>query len=152
MTRDERIAEIEHWLNVDDSLFEEETSIMRWLLTELRAADAEIKALKFNLKQKEGEIGRAEHRGNTVDYIYDKLENYSRQLGEIGPKLTEMTARHHAAVEKLRVANGCLNSFAEQKTVDEIMESGEEIDGELDDAYDIMIGVAREALRKMEEE
>ena len=40
-----------------------------------------------NAFQKSKEIGRSEHRGNTVDYIYDKLENYSRQLGEVSDKL-----------------------------------------------------------------
>lgn len=104
--REEYISKIETFF--DEGTFDPIRATAAWLIKELRAGDDEIKALKFNLKQKEKEIGRAEHHGNTVNYIYDKLENYSRQLVEIGPKLTEMTARHDAVVEKLRVAKGAL--------------------------------------------
>lgn len=44
--------------------------------------ERERDSLLVQLENKSKEIGRSEHRGNTVDYIYDKLENYSRQLGE----------------------------------------------------------------------
>jgi len=60
------------------------------LQKELDAARNEIKSLKFQLENKSKEIGRSEHRGNTVDYIYDKLENYSRQLGETVDSLFEL--------------------------------------------------------------
>ena len=43
----------------------------------------EIRSLKFCLENKSKEIGRSEHRGNTVDYIYDKLALYSEQLGNV---------------------------------------------------------------------
>jgi hypothetical protein len=39
-----------------------------------------VRELEFHLEQKSGEIGRAEHRGNTVDYIYDKCRVYGDQL------------------------------------------------------------------------
>lgn len=79
---------------ITDSLFATEK--------ERDAAKAEIESLQFNLKQKEGEIGRAEHRGNTVDYIYDKLENYSRQLREVGPALTQANQRIKTLEETLK--------------------------------------------------
>jgi DNA repair ATPase RecN len=47
----------------------------------------ELQALQFNLEQKPKEIGRAEHRGNTVDYIYDKCALYGRQLSELTAKV-----------------------------------------------------------------
>lgn len=50
---------------------------------EADALGEEIKSLKFNLAQKSKEIGKSEHRGNTVDYIYDKCENYGKQFDYI---------------------------------------------------------------------
>jgi len=56
-----------------------------WHILHLRIdqLEAENKCLQFNLEQKSKEIGRSEHRDNTVDYIYDKLETYSRHLDEV---------------------------------------------------------------------
>ena len=62
---------------------------------------AEIKSLQFNLEQKAGEIGRAEHRGNTVNYIYDKYENYERQLGEHVTKVATLTKALRSAESTL---------------------------------------------------
>lgn len=59
---------------------EQERDSLRAKVEEL---ENENRSLKFNLDQKSGEIGRAEHRGNTVDYIYDKLAVYSKQLLEV---------------------------------------------------------------------
>lgn len=44
-------------------------------------------SLQSDLDKKSGEIGMAEHRGNTVNYIYDKCENYGRQFSEMREKL-----------------------------------------------------------------
>jgi len=59
------------------------------LAERLRKAESEIDnlldeiiGLKFNLGQKAGEIGSAEHRGNTVNYIYDKCNLYKKQMGQ----------------------------------------------------------------------
>lgn len=57
----------------------------------------QIRCLEFNLKQKSDEIGRAEHRGNTVNYIYDKCETYGRQVLELGNALRDMVG----ALERL---------------------------------------------------
>jgi hypothetical protein len=44
-------------------------------------------ALKRDLEKKSKDIGRAEHRGNTVDYIYDKCKNYGNQITQLSEKL-----------------------------------------------------------------
>lgn len=56
------------------------------LMIENAELRAEVDDLTLALDQKAGEIGRAEHRGNTVDYIYDKLETYSKQLCGLQPE------------------------------------------------------------------
>jgi len=55
---------------------------------EIRELQDEVESLQFNLEQKAGEIGCAEHRGNTVNYIYDKCELYGKQLIEQHNKIT----------------------------------------------------------------
>lgn len=56
--------------------------ILPKFISAVRELQDEVKSLQFNLKQKTREIGHAEHRGNTVDYIYDKCELYGKQLIE----------------------------------------------------------------------
>lgn len=52
--------------------------------------EAELECAERNLVNKSGEIGRAEHRGNTVDYIYDKCKNYGDQLIKAGERIAEL--------------------------------------------------------------
>ena len=56
----------------------------------LKRLEEQVADLESALLAKSGEIGDAEHRGNTVDYIYDKLENYSHQLSECCKRLSEL--------------------------------------------------------------
>ena len=60
-----------------------EKSAYDQVVAERDALKDENKSLKLNLDQKSKEIGRSEHRGNTVDYIYDKCETYKNQVGEL---------------------------------------------------------------------
>jgi hypothetical protein len=62
---------------------EQDAAAMGAMREEIARLKDELKCVEFNLEQKSKEIGRAEHRGNTVDYIYDKCENYGRQLGSL---------------------------------------------------------------------
>lgn len=61
-----------------------------------------LNSAEVALENKSKEIGRSEHRGNTVDYIYDKLENYSRQLGEVGPKSIALEAENAKLLQIIR--------------------------------------------------
>lgn len=63
------------------------------ILAELERLLDENKSLQFNLEQKSKEIGRSEHRGNTVDYIYDKCSTYGRQFDELNKENTELKQR-----------------------------------------------------------
>lgn len=51
---------------------------------------AELAEAKRDLELKSKEIGRSEHRGNTVDYIYDKCANYGRQFDELNAELDRL--------------------------------------------------------------
>lgn len=82
MTREERIAEIAEWARAEDEagcFFEHEYESVNYLITELRAADEELKKLRA---------------ATGVDMVYEQLALANR-------KLTEMTARHDAAVDRL---------------------------------------------------
>lgn len=86
------------------------------LVAEMKELHEEVKTLRFNLEQKSREIGRSEHRGNTVDYIYDKLENYSNQLLNCGNEVRELRAENDkltAQVKKIRGENGSIQFDAE---------------------------------------
>jgi hypothetical protein len=54
---------------------------------------AEVARLQHNLAQKQGEIGRAEHRGNTVDYIYDKCAAYGKKFDEMRDRVDYLDAQ-----------------------------------------------------------
>ena len=43
---------------------------------------ADKKCLHSALNNKSKEIGRSEHRGNTVDFVYDKCELFKKQMTE----------------------------------------------------------------------
>ncbi len=70
----------------------------------------ENKSLKISIEQKSGEIGRAEHRGNTVDYIYDKLENYSKQLGEVAAENERLEKENESLKEEMDELNDWIES------------------------------------------
>lgn len=55
-----------------------------------------MKAVVLN----EEEIGSLCYRGNTVRYIYDKLTNYSNQLGAAGTRLRELGFKLTGSLEK----------------------------------------------------
>lgn len=76
----------------DAELIAEMRNNLPTLLDELERLQDENKSLEFNLKQKSGEIGRAEHRGNTVDYIYDKCRLYGEQLAQAQVELVAAKA------------------------------------------------------------
>lgn len=58
----------------------ENSARIKELEAEVERLKDENACLQRDLEQKAGEIGRAEHRGNTVDYIYDKCKLYGEQL------------------------------------------------------------------------
>jgi len=60
---------------------------------------AENESLSSDLKKKEGEIGRAEHRGNTVDYIYDKLNVYGKFIDDLRVMNEKLRARIETILE-----------------------------------------------------
>lgn len=77
---------------------------------ELENLQDENKSLQFNLEQKAGQIGRSEHRGNTVDYIYDKCVTYGKQFDALSDELK----RTQMALEKCKEQrNEYLNLFCE---------------------------------------
>lgn len=84
-------------------------------LTSTRAAlgDAqdEIKSLNFNLEQKSMEVGQAEHRGNTVDYIYDKCINYGNQLNDTVIERDRLIAELAAANERIAIMESRASQF-----------------------------------------
>ena len=87
---------------------------------ELRVENEE---LKHNLKIKHGEIGRAEHRGNTVNYIYDKCENYGNQVMALGNDKRKLEAKLETAKEALKLILGhnqvwAIRELAEQAIKD----------------------------------
>lgn len=49
-----------------------------------------MRSLKRQIENKSKEVGASEHRGNTVDYIYDKCQNYGNQLMACGNALREI--------------------------------------------------------------
>lgn len=48
--------------------------------------EAENLSLKRDIDRKSKEIGMSEHRGNTVDYIYDKCKTYGDQVMDLAIK------------------------------------------------------------------
>lgn len=88
-----------------------EARIISQLLTEIDALEAENKCFQFNLDQKSQEIGRSEHRGNTVDYIYDKLEFYSKQFGSERVRLKTLVAILRRQLELTGNACGLAKTF-----------------------------------------
>lgn len=52
--------------------------------------------LEKELERKSKEVGRSEHRGNTVDYIYDKCNLYGNRLSECVRAL-EIISNHKKA-------------------------------------------------------
>jgi hypothetical protein len=71
-----------------------------------RDLEKENERLKKELEMKSGEIGRSEHRGNTVDYIYDKCKTYGDQAREYYLKCDKLTAECARLAEVLeRIAN-----------------------------------------------
>lgn len=104
------------------------------LIEDIRRLKDENKSLEFNLKQKSHEIGRAEHRGNTVNYIYDKLENYSNLLQGCGVEISSLKQKLEVAVEQVK----SLLSLGRKDTSNP--------------KYDGYYTEAREALKKIEGE
>ena len=75
----------------------------------------EIECLKRQLENKSKEIGRSEHRGNTVDYIYDKCQYYGNQLLAAGN-----TIRSQAEdIERLKAALIKINDSVNKLRADE---------------------------------
>lgn len=103
------------WSETPSGVFDSDraSKIAGRLLSVYQAAEDEIKSLNFCLENKSKEIGRSEHRGNTVDYIYDKLENYSRQLVELGPKYTTLEQTNKELVAALKVIEATNTSFVQ---------------------------------------
>jgi hypothetical protein len=94
MTREEKIAVLQSMS--DQGIVSLTHAEVKWLLTELRTSDEELKKLRT---------------ATGVDMVHEQLAIANRQL-------TEMTARHDAAVEKLRVAHGIV-AFVRRMGFDE---------------------------------
>lgn len=97
----ERLAAFKHWKlksECPSSYEESHGPDMEELLAEIDSLRDELGVMQFNLEQKSKEIGRSEHRGNTVDYIYDKCELYGKQLIQIAAERDQLRAR----VKRLR--------------------------------------------------
>lgn len=69
-----------------------------WMAAEMCA---QVESLKQDLKIKEGEIGSAEHRGNTVNYIYDKLECYGKEIDKLVRSRDERQAEHKKEISRM---------------------------------------------------
>lgn len=79
----------------------------------VESLEEEVSELKFSLKQKSDEIGRYEHRGNTVDYIYDKCATYGRIFDEQRVKIESLEDEVKRLEKQLRFCAGYLSANEE---------------------------------------
>jgi hypothetical protein len=68
----------------------------------LLEVSADNQRLQRDLEKKSKEIGMSEHRGNTVDYIYDKCQTYGDQVMKLGNENRQLKAAGKGLVEALK--------------------------------------------------
>ncbi len=100
-----RIAQLETKLNLKEKLVAE-------LKAEIEGLREDVEMLQSDLKKKSDDIGRSEHRGNTVDYIYDKCATYGKKFDELRAQVAELKG----ALEKVsKPTNSEILSFEYQR-------------------------------------